>query len=86
MRAADLTLSHPPSKARSSCGVSTVRLVTLSRAIYEDYNALESIFNDSCTMTARNKLLTAPPYPVEKTLKGLGANLRTARLRRNLTI
>lgn len=37
-------------------------------------------------MTARNKLLTAPPYAVEKTLKGLGANLRTARLRRNLTI
>lgn len=37
-------------------------------------------------MTARNKLLTAPPYAVEMTLKGLGANLRTARLRRNLTI
>ena len=37
-------------------------------------------------MTARNKLLTAPPYPVERTLKRLGANLRTARLRRNLTI
>lgn len=37
-------------------------------------------------MTARNKLQTAPPYPVERTLKALGANLRTARLRRNLTI
>lgn len=37
-------------------------------------------------MTARNKLQTAPPYPVEQTLKRLGANLRTARLRRNLTI
>jgi transcriptional regulator with XRE-family HTH domain len=37
-------------------------------------------------MTARNKLLSAPPYPVEQTLKRLGANLRTARLRRNLTI
>jgi len=37
-------------------------------------------------MAARNKLLTAPPYPVEQTLKRLGANLRTARLRRNLTI
>ena len=37
-------------------------------------------------MTARNKLLTAPPYAVEQTLKRLGANLRTARLRRNLTI
>jgi transcriptional regulator with XRE-family HTH domain len=37
-------------------------------------------------MTARNKLLTAPPHPVEQTLKRLGANLRTARLRRNLTI
>ncbi len=37
-------------------------------------------------MVARNKLLTAPPYPVEQTLKRLGADLRTARLRRNLTI
>ena len=37
-------------------------------------------------MTARNKLLTAPPYAVEQTLKRFGANLRTARLRRNLTI
>lgn len=37
-------------------------------------------------MTARNPLLSAPPYPVEKALKALGANLRTARLRRNLTI
>jgi transcriptional regulator with XRE-family HTH domain len=37
-------------------------------------------------MNARNKLLTAPPYAVEQTLKRLGANLRTARLRRNLTI
>jgi transcriptional regulator with XRE-family HTH domain len=37
-------------------------------------------------MAARNKLLTAPPYAVDQTLKRLGANLRTARLRRNLTI
>jgi transcriptional regulator with XRE-family HTH domain len=37
-------------------------------------------------MTARNTLLTAPPFPVEQALKRLGANLRTARLRRNLTI
>ena len=28
----------------------------------------------------------APPYPVEQAIKRLGANLRTARLRRNLTI
>lgn len=37
-------------------------------------------------MTARSKLLTAPPYAVELALKRLGANLRTARLRRNMTI
>lgn len=37
-------------------------------------------------MTARNTLIAAPPYPVEQALKRLGANLRTARLRRNLTI
>jgi transcriptional regulator with XRE-family HTH domain len=37
-------------------------------------------------MTAKNTLITAPPYPVERALKRLGANLRTARLRRNLTI
>lgn len=37
-------------------------------------------------MTAPNKLTTAPPYAVEKALKQLGANIRTARLRRNLTV
>lgn len=37
-------------------------------------------------MSARNPLIGAPPYPVEQALKRLGANLRTARLRRNLTI
>lgn len=37
-------------------------------------------------MTAKNTLIKAPPYPVEQTIKRLGANLRTARLRRNLTI
>lgn len=37
-------------------------------------------------MTARNTLIQAPPYPVERAIKSLGANLRTARLRRNLTI
>jgi transcriptional regulator with XRE-family HTH domain len=37
-------------------------------------------------MTARNKLLAAQPYAVEQTLTRLGANLRTARLRRNLTL
>ncbi len=37
-------------------------------------------------MTARNKLLSAPPYAVEQSLRRLGADLRTARLRRNLTI
>lgn len=37
-------------------------------------------------MTARNLLNTTPPYAVEQTLKRLGRNLRTARLRRNLTI
>ena len=37
-------------------------------------------------MTARNKLLTTPPYAVEQSLRRLGSDLRTARLRRNLTI
>src|SRR5258708_4895952 len=36
-------------------------------------------------MKARNTLLGAPPYEVEAALKKLGADLRTARLRRNLT-
>jgi transcriptional regulator with XRE-family HTH domain len=31
-------------------------------------------------------LATTPPYAVEEALQRLGANLRTARLRRNLTI
>ncbi len=37
-------------------------------------------------MSARNALTAAPPYPVEQTIKRIGANLRTARLRRNLSI
>jgi transcriptional regulator with XRE-family HTH domain len=37
-------------------------------------------------VTAINKLQTAPPYPVEQAIKLLGGNIRTARLRRNLTI
>lgn len=37
-------------------------------------------------MNARNTLTQAPPYPVEQAIRRLGANLRTARLRRNLTI
>jgi len=37
-------------------------------------------------MAKKNTLLTAPPYPVEQAIKRLGANLRAARLRRNLTI
>jgi transcriptional regulator with XRE-family HTH domain len=37
-------------------------------------------------MVARNKLLDAPPYPVEQALTRLGRRLRTARVRRNFTI
>ena len=37
-------------------------------------------------MAARNPLLAAPPHTVEAALKRLGANLRTARTRRNLTV
>src|SRR6266852_2028800 len=36
-------------------------------------------------MKARNTLLGATPYQVETALKKLGADLKTARLRRNLT-
>lgn len=37
-------------------------------------------------MSKRNALTTAPPFEVEQSLKALGANLRTARLARNLSI
>ncbi len=37
-------------------------------------------------MAAKNLLTKAPPYEVEQAIKRLGNNLRTARLRRNLTI
>ena len=37
-------------------------------------------------MVGKNKLLSAPPHPVETALKQLGANLRTARIRRRMTI
>ncbi len=35
---------------------------------------------------ARTSLRSSPPFAVERALKALGANLRTARLRRNLTL
>ena len=37
-------------------------------------------------MAQKNLLTTSPPYAVEQAVRRLGANLRTARLRRNLTI
>jgi transcriptional regulator with XRE-family HTH domain len=37
-------------------------------------------------MTKKNPLLANPPYAVEQTLARLGTNLRTARVRRKLTI
>ncbi len=37
-------------------------------------------------MSKKNTLTQAPPYAVEQAIERLGANLRTARLRRNLTI
>ena len=37
-------------------------------------------------MPQKNLLTKAPPYAVENTIRTLGANLRTARLRRNITI
>ena len=37
-------------------------------------------------MVANNQLLKAPPHQVERALKRLGADLRTARLRRRLTL
>lgn len=37
-------------------------------------------------MAKKNTLTAAPPYAVEQAIKHLGGNLRTARLRRNLTI
>lgn len=37
-------------------------------------------------MSNRNPLLAAPPHAVEVALKRLGADLRTARTRRNLTL
>lgn len=37
-------------------------------------------------MARKNKLFEAPPFAIEGALKMLGANLRMARLRRNLTI
>ncbi len=51
---------------------------------FQEYNQGEQ--QASLAMTARNILTSAPPYPVEEALNQLGANLRIARLRRNLTI
>ncbi len=37
-------------------------------------------------MSRLNKLVQAPPFPVERTLLSLGEKLRRARLRRNMTV
>jgi transcriptional regulator with XRE-family HTH domain len=37
-------------------------------------------------MARKNVLTSSPPYPVEQAIRRLGAHLRTARLRRNLSI
>jgi len=37
-------------------------------------------------MAKKNLLFSAPPFEVERVIKRLGADLRTARLRRNLTV
>ncbi len=37
-------------------------------------------------MARKNRLIEAPPYEVEKSLKRLGENLRVARIRRKFTI
>jgi transcriptional regulator with XRE-family HTH domain len=37
-------------------------------------------------MARKNLLTSSPPYPVERAIHRLGANLRTARLRRNLSV
>lgn len=37
-------------------------------------------------MVARTPLFEAPPFEVESAIRRLGADLRTARLRRNLTL
>ncbi|MGY4319479.1 hypothetical protein [Bradyrhizobium sp. JR3.5] len=37
-------------------------------------------------MVATNKLQKAPPFHVSRALKQLGADLRTARIRRNMTM
>jgi transcriptional regulator with XRE-family HTH domain len=37
-------------------------------------------------MSRRNALLAAIPFPVEQSLRRLGASLKTARLRRNLSL
>lgn len=37
-------------------------------------------------MVALNSLLASPPFAVEHAIRRLGADLRTARLRRNLTV
>ncbi len=37
-------------------------------------------------MSRKNQLLEMPPYAVEQSLKKLGSDLRTARIRRKLTV
>jgi DNA-binding XRE family transcriptional regulator len=53
----------------------------LLRAFCSALHALESVY-----VSARNPLLQTPPYAVEQALGRLGENLKTARLRRGLTL
>ena len=37
-------------------------------------------------MSSKNALVSQPPFAIEQALKRLGANLKVARIRRNLTV
>ncbi len=52
----------------------------LTKALIPAISAIKSMARK------QTSLLNSPPYEVEEALKRVGANLRTARLRRNLTL
>jgi hypothetical protein len=64
------------SRAFSACAAATY-------ALKSTLTAIEYVLK---IMAKLNPLFSTPPFEIEKALQELGANLRTARLRRRLTI
>ncbi len=58
----------------------------LLKALYGEYFCLKITVKLRKIMASKNALLLSPPHKVEQACRSLGSHLRTARLRRGMTI